>query len=268
MKKIWAALIAVSFILFCLDIPSFAKSNKKIFITAESAILVDLTRNRILYSKNIHNKCAPASTIKILTALVALEGLGAQKEVEVSKKANGVQPSKIWLSQYATYNSLDLINAVLISSANDASVALAEATAGTEAEFAKIMNKKAGSLGAKHSNFINASGLPAENQYSTAYDLYRITKAAFKNSIIYQIMKKKRETIKDSSGKEIKLINHNKLLFRKTYPLVLGKTGYTKSARHCYAGVAYFDKKEYAIVILKSRKPWDDIEKLLGLVKN
>jgi len=63
------------------------------------------------------------------------------------------------------------------------------------------------------------------------------------------------------------LVNHNKLLLKKSYPLVLVKTGYTKSARHCYSGIAYAKNKEYAIVILRSRKPWTDIDNLLGLVK-
>ena len=268
MRKQYLIFFICVFISFFLIFNCFAKSNNKQFVTAQSAILVDLNKNKILYSKDIHTKRAPASTIKILAALVALEKIGTNTDVKISKTAVSVEPTKIWLAQGAKYNSLDLINAILISSANDASIALAEAVSGSEPEFAKIMTKKARQLGAKNSNFKNASGLPKKNQYSTAYDLYRIVKAAFKNSVIYQTMKKKKEKIKGTLGKEITLTNHNKMLFRKAYPLVLVKTGYTKSARHCFAGVVYFGKRKYAIVILKSRKPWTDIENLLGLIES
>jgi D-alanyl-D-alanine carboxypeptidase len=82
-------------------------------------------------------------------------------------------------------------------------------------------------------------------------------------------MKKKKAAIQSGdTDHEITLINHNRLLFRMSYPLVLGKTGYTKTARHCYASIAYFNDNQYAIVILKSRKPWTDMENLLKLVKN
>ncbi|MDD5617820.1 MAG: D-alanyl-D-alanine carboxypeptidase [Candidatus Omnitrophica bacterium] len=268
MRRFCAVVFCLCFLL-CFVINCFAKTApKSSSITAASAIVVDLKKNKIVYSRSIHAKRAPASTLKILTALIALEKLGPDASVTISRKASLSEPSKIWLKPGEKYRSLDLIKAVLICSANDASVALAEAVAGSESQFAKMMNKKARSLGAKNSNFINASGLPAKNQYSTVYDLYRITKAALKNPVINQIMQKKKTAIQNSDGREISLVNHNKLLFRMTYPLVLGKTGYTKTARHCYASIAYFENKEYAIVILKSRKPWTDMENLLKLIRN
>lgn len=267
MKKSYIKYSLCLFVFFCYVFNSFAKSDKKEFVTAYSAIVVDLKKNKIIYAKNIYSRLAPASTQKVLTALVVLEKLGLNKDVEISRNASVVEPTQIGLDEDETYNSLGLINAVLISSANDASVALAEAAAGSESEFAKMMNKKARSLGARRSNFVNASGLSAKNQYTTAYDLYRIIKAALNNPVIYQIMKKKRESIKNSKGNEITLFNHNKMLFKMRYPLVLGKTGYTRVAKHCYAGIAYFGDKKYAIVILKSRKPWLDIKNLLNLIK-
>ena len=144
---------------------------------------------------------------------------------------------------------------------------MAEAVSGTEEEFARKMNEKAKSFGAKESNFTNASGLPSKNQYSTTYDLYRITKAAIKNDDVYNIMRKKKKKIKGTKGKEITLVNHNKLLFKKSYPLVLLKTGYTKPAKHCYAGKIYYKGRQYVFAFLKSRKPWQDIEKLIQLIK-
>lgn len=275
MNRILRFLIIFLFVLFCIENQSFAKSKKqsksrkKDSISAEAVILVDVSKNKILYSLRIHKKYAPASTVKILTALVALEELGENTNVKISKKASQVEPSKLWLTEGQIYNSLDLINAVLISSANDASVALAEAVAQTEEGFAKKMDKRAKQLGAKNSRFMNASGLPAKNQYSTAYDLYRITKAALKNPDICNIMKKKKEKIKcvNGNGKEYTLINHNKLVFKNSNPTILLKTGYTKSAKHCYAGKIYMNGKEYVFAFLKSRNPWDDIDYLVSLIK-
>jgi D-alanyl-D-alanine carboxypeptidase (penicillin-binding protein 5/6) len=271
LKKFLSALIIFFFIFFCFAHQSFAKTKKKSSkseaVTAKAVILVDVTRNKILYSRNIHRKFFPASTVKLLTAYIALEELSPDSQVRISAKASQAESSKVWLPKGARFSSLDLINAVLLASANDASVALAEAVSGTEAEFAKKMNKKAKSFGTKNSNFNNASGLPSKNQYSTAYDLYRIAKAVLGNQEICNIMRKKKDKIESSAGKSIVFSNHNKLLFRKSYPVVLLKTGYTKSARHCYAGKIYLNGKEYVFAFLKSRKPWDDINSLIKIIK-
>ncbi|MFC1646126.1 D-alanyl-D-alanine carboxypeptidase family protein [Candidatus Omnitrophota bacterium] len=267
MKRLFAVFTTSLFILSCCRVFSFAESKNQKLVTAQSAILVDVTANRVLYSKKRHKKFAPASTIKILTGLIAIEELGLNKNVKISKKASQAEPTKIWLPQGAVYKSGDLINAVLISSANDASVAVAEAASGSEWRFAKKMTEKAKELGAKNSNFLNASGLPAKGQYSTAYDLYRIMKGAVKNDHVYNIMRQKIKKIKGTKGKTIKLVNHNKLLFKKSYPLVVLKTGYTKSAKHCYVGKIYYKGRQYVFAFLKSRKPWRDIDRFIKLIK-
>jgi len=267
--------ILIYFIVFSLFIPSswaaskkLKKSKKKYIFTAASAIIVNLDNDKIIYKKDIYAKHEPASTLKLLTALIALEDLGIKKGVKVSKKATLAEPSKIWLTEGATFNSLDLVKAALMSSANDACVAIAEAVSGSESEFANAMNKRAKKLGAKSSNFVNASGLPAKKQYTTAYDLYRIAKTALDNPVIYNIMKTRKCSINGDQGSSINLRNHNKLLFRKKHSdTILVKTGYTKSARHCYAGVVYIGNKRYAIVILRSRKPWADIASLVDFIK-
>lgn len=267
MKRILAVFTTCLFVISCCGVFSFAESKNQKLVTAESAILVDVTANKVLYSKKRHRKLAPASTIKVLTGLIAIEELGLDKNVKISKRASRTQPTKVWLSEGAVYSSGDLINAVLISSANDASVAVAEAVSGSEWRFAQKMNKRAKELGAKNSNFLNASGLPVKGQYSTAYDLYRIMKGAIKNDHVYDIMRRKRKKIKGTKGKTIKLKNHNKLLFKKSYPLVVLKTGYTKSAKHCYVGKIYYKGRQYVFAFLKSRKPWSDIDAFLRLIK-
>ncbi len=262
------------FVVFGISPFSYAKAKKKrsssaagSAFSAQAIIIVDVTKNRTLYSRNSHARYAPASTVKLLTALVALEQLGMKSQVRISRKAANTEPTKIWVSAGDSYRSGDLINAILVSSANDASVALAEAAAGSEREFAKRMNRRARKLGAKNSNFINASGLPGKGQYTTAYDLYRIAKAATANTTLNAILRKRKETIKSSRGKTTNLTNHNKLVFRRKYPVVLLKTGYTRSARHCYAGRIYLNGREYVFAFLKSGKPWTDIDKIISFIK-
>ncbi|MFC1709703.1 D-alanyl-D-alanine carboxypeptidase family protein [Candidatus Omnitrophota bacterium] len=267
MKRLFIELTTCLFILSCCSFLSFAESKNQKLVTAQSAILVDVTANRVLYSKKRHKKFAPASTIKVLTGLIAIEQLGLKKNVKISRKASKAEPTKVWLPEGAVYKSGDLINAVLISSANDASIAVAEAVSGSEWRFTQLMNKRAKAMGAKNSNFLNASGLPVKGQYSTVYDLYRIMKAAIKNDDVYNIMRTKRKKIKGTKGKTIKLVNHNKLLFKKSYPLVVLKTGYTKAARHCYVGKIYYNGRQYVFAFLKSRKPWSDINAFINLIK-
>ena len=146
-------------------------------------------------------------------------------------------------------------------------MALAEAVAGTQEEFARLMNEKAKALGAKESYFSNPTGLPDRRQLTSAYDLTLITRAAFSKPFIASVMKKKVVVIAGSDGKRIVRQNHNKMLWRVPYPLVLGKTGYTIAAKHCYAGIAYYDDKRVSIVFMKSRKPWPDVYSILSLSK-
>jgi len=244
--------------------PSSAIPSKKISITAKAAILVDCNSDEFVFSKNIDEQLACASTTKLLTALVALEQLGTETQVKISQNSWNVEPSKAGLKKGAYYTSGDLVRAALIASSNDACVALAEAVAGSEEKFAVLINEKAKRLGAVNSNFVTSSGLPAKDHYSTVYDFYLIARAALRNSFINAAMRNKKIVIEGSDNKKITLRNHNKLLFRWSSPLVLGKTGYTRKARHCYAGIIYYEGRQYAIVILKSRKPWHDIENLLA----
>ncbi|MFC1809690.1 peptidoglycan-binding protein [Candidatus Omnitrophota bacterium] len=232
-------------------------------VTARSAIIMDYYTGRIIYSKYRNTRRLPASTLKLLTAMVALDNAQTSKRFRVSRKASLSPASKIFIRQGETYSVADLVKAIVISSANDAAVCVAEGIAGTEYKFSRKMNAKARSLGCKNSNFTNASGLPDDNQYTTAYDMARITRAAYKYPLIRKYMKSKYESIRRPSGKKIKLKNHNKLLWN--YPMsVHGKTGYTRKARHCFACVAQYRNKRVVIVMLKSTGKWNDVRKLVA----
>jgi D-alanyl-D-alanine carboxypeptidase (penicillin-binding protein 5/6) len=254
----------LSFILipiFFLSIVGFSKRN--IYLTAESALLMDPWSKRIIYSKNPHQKLAPASTIKIMTALIALKKSDLKKRVVVSKLAASMEPSKVYLKEGEGYFVDDLAKAVLLNSSNDASVALAEGIAGSQEKFVKAMNDMTDKLGARNTNFRNSSGLPAKNQYSTAYDLALIVRSAMKNKRFTEIIKIKETEIKElESGRRIKLRNHNKSLWKEKPYSIYGKTGYTIKAKHCFAGYIEYKKKKLIVVILRSKKPWLDLEAL------
>lgn len=243
---------------------SHKRNRRSSTVTAQAVYALDLTNRKVLYSRNAKKKFYPASTTKLLTALVVLDRMSLDRRVPVSRRAVDAAPTKAGLTCGATYSVCDLLKVLLATSANDAGVALAEAVAGSEPAFARLMNQKAKSLGAFDSHFENATGLPNPRQVTTAYDLSVITRAALSHDFIAAVMKQKVVSICGTDEKEITRPNHNKLLWRIDEPCVLGKTGYTKAAGHCYAGIAYYDDRRVSVVILKSRKPWRDICLILG----
>jgi len=244
-------------------IPLFGFSGKGIYLTAESAILMDPISKKIIYSKNPHKKLAPASTVKIMTALIALKKADLKKEVVISGLAASMEPSKIYIKKGEVYLLEDLVKAALLNSGNDASVAIAEGVAGSHERFVKMMNQMVYSLGARNTNFKNSTGLPSKNQYTTAYDLALIVRAAMRESYFNEVIRTAQTEIKElRSGRIIKLRNHNKALWKDTPYSIYVKTGYTRKARHCFAGYIEYKNKKRIVVILKSKKPWQDLEVL------
>lgn len=240
----------------------FAK--EAIHITSYSAILMSAGNKKILYAKNPHMKLAPASTVKIMTALVVLKNSSLDKNVTVSAYATSMPPSKIHLKKGEVYDTGDLLKALLLNSGNDASVALAESVAGTEKGFVDMMNGMARKIGCKNTRFKTSNGLPAKGQYSTAYDLALIVREAIRDKRILDIMEMRNAEIKElNSNRCIKLRNHNKTLWKDTSYSLLGKTGYTFRAGQCFAGYIHYDKGRSAIVaILKGKRLWTDLREL------
>lgn len=238
---------------------------KKIGLSAKSAIIMDKNREKVLYKKNPHLRMPVASTAKILTAIIVVERLNLKENVIVSKRAAGISPSKVYLTENAAYEVEDLLKALLMSSANDAGVALAEAVSGSEVEFVKLMNGRAKSLGARNSFFLNATGLPegGKRQYSTVYDLALIMREALTYPQLEAIMKTKRAAINRKEGDKICIRNHNKFLWRKDNTLI-GKTGYTRKARHCFLGIFYKGRRKLIVAILGSRNVWPDLDYLMA----
>ncbi|MCG2711287.1 MAG: serine hydrolase [Candidatus Omnitrophica bacterium] len=239
-------------------------SKQSTLLTAKSAIVMDAQSGAVLFEKNPNLRLPAASTVKVLTAVMAADKLDFEMMLSISKRAAGIAPSKAYLSEKESYKVKDLVLCVLMSSANDAGVALAEAMAETEFKFSLLMNRQAKSWGAKNSFFLNATGLPEykKKQYSTVYDLALFMRKCVEYPALTQMMKKKYVSIYGSDGKEIKLRNHNRFLWRDSNNLI-GKTGYTRGAKHCFLGLFSKGNKKFIVAIQGSRKPWDDLEYLI-----
>jgi D-alanyl-D-alanine carboxypeptidase len=261
-KKILIISLLVVFIASGIVVPLPAYAFTPIPISATSAVLMDSSTNQLLYAKNLNMKRAPASTTKLLTALVVLDQLDLNSVVTVPQFAEGVEPSKIHLKWGEKYRTRDLVKATLINSANDAAETLAVAAAGSSPEFANLMNKKARSLGCRDSHFVRASGLPAEDQYSTALDMALIMQAARKNQFLFDTLKTKTTTITSLDGRRIFLKNHNKMLLRGNNE-VIGKTGWTRTAKHCFVGQIKLFGRKAIISILGSRSAWKDLRTIM-----
>ena len=231
-------------------------------ITASSAVLFDVATQKFIYAKAPHLRRPPASTTKILTALVVLERASPQTVVRIPGWARSIEPSKVYLRPGEHYLIRDLIHATLISSANDASEVLAVVTAGSRAKFAQWMNDRARRMGCRNTHFVNPSGLPSPQQYSTSYDLALIMREARKNSFIVDSLGQKYHLIRSIEGRKISLKNHNRLLWR-AHRLVIGKTGYTRRGRHCFVGRIKWGGREILISLLGSHRLWQDLKVLL-----
>jgi D-alanyl-D-alanine carboxypeptidase len=245
-------------------LPFFASAAP--LIHARAAVAVDADTGEILYDKNSNRRLPPASTAKLMTAIVALEQGDLSKVVTVSKNAARAAPSKAGFREGDKITLESLLYASLVQSANDAAVALAEAVAGSEKQFVRLMNRKAASLGARNTRFINSNGLPGTNQYTTALDLSKILSYALKFSKLREIIGTPETKIETEDGRVFFLRNTTELLWRDAKVLG-GKTGYTHNARHCFVGAAATERKQVIVALLgsPSRKSlWAETELLIN----
>lgn len=234
-------------------------------LSSEAALLMDMENGQLLYSKNAGQMMYPASTTKILTALVVIKNSNLEDRVKVSLNAASVGGSHVGLQEGEILRLADLLYILLLSSGNDAATALAEHTGGSVEHFAQMMNDQARALGAVNSNFTNPHGLHNPDHYTTAGDLAIIAREAMKNPVFRKIagtyhFNTERTLPKAVKGiPQVDFVNHNKLM-RPGYSLafegVTGvKTGYTDEAGQCLVASAQRDGRELLTVVLKSGSP-------------
>lgn len=227
-------------------------------ISAQSVVIIDARSGQLIWAKDPDEPRQPASTIKVITGLIAINSLKRHDVVPVSDHAAQMPRSKIYLDTKQFYLADDLINAVLLASANDASVALAEKIAGSEEQFARLMSQHAKKWGAKNTICQTASGLTAEGQQTTARDLALIFRHAMGNKDFVQRMGKRSGST--SCGKALN--NHNKALWRID-GAVAGKTGFTNAARQTYVGQFTRNGRSIIVALMGSETMWVDLKKLV-----
>ena len=234
-------------------------------VSAEAAILIEADTGTILYAKNIHQKEYPASITKTLTTLIASETCSWDELVTFSTDAvfdidRGSNHIAIDVGEKLTME--ECLNAILIRSANEVSLAVAEHICGGPWEdFAVIMNERAKELGCLNSNFVNPNGLPNENHYTTAYDMAMIGKAFFANEALCKITQTPMLRIYPSEYQPDEITEVNKMELIPTgkyaYEYLVGcKTGYTNDARSTLISCAEKDGMRLICVVLNDESPY------------
>jgi len=222
-------------------------------IQAKSAILMDYETGTILYEKNPHEKLPIASLTKIMTILLALEAidegqLKLDDTVTISEYASSMGGSQVFLHEGETLTVDSLMKAIVVASGNDASVAIAEKLAGTHEVFVSKMNERAKELGMTNTNFVNATGLPADNHYSTAYDVALMSKELLKHPLFFKWSTIWVDTLEESRNKT-ELANTNRLV--RFYEGSDGiKTGSTQEAGYCLSATAKRGNMRLLAVVL------------------
>lgn len=267
--KFTTALIMAFLILLSNVLPAYAlSSSSPPEIHGTGAYLIDVQSGQTLYSKNGDLPLQPASTTKIMTGLLAIENGKLDDVVTLSSTLLNYQivyGTRIYLEPGEQMTLRNLLYALMLNSANDAAVGIAEYIGGDLTHFVSMMNEKAKSLGLKNTTFKNPSGLTEAGHVTTAHDLARIAQTAYSNPIFRDYIQTQRHTIpRTKPNVPTEMINENKLLAKDTYVNGM-KTGYTAAAQNCLVVSASKDGRDLIGVILQSpgREIYTDMENLL-----
>ena len=249
MKRAISLLLLPCLWFLCLPLAAAAEAPA---VSAKSMIVIHADSGRTLYEKNADERMLIASTTKIMTALVALENCDPLEEVLIKPEYTGVEGSSIYLTAGDTYTLEELLYGLILSSGNDAAVAIACHVAGSVEQFAQLMNEKAAALGLQNTSFQNPHGLDAAEHYGSARDLAVIMAAAMRLETFAAIT-----AAKSFSAHGLTFVNHNKLLWN--YDGCLGgKTGYTQAAGRSLVSCAERDGLRLICVTLADPDDWRD----------
>jgi len=262
MKQIKKLIFSTLIIFFLLGNVSNSANLK---IDSGAALLVETSSDKIIYEKNINTKMYPASVTKILTAILVLENCNLTDIATVSSNAVNSIPTGYVNAKLQPGEELsirDLLYVLMVSSANDSAVVLAEHVAGTVENFSDMMNEKAISIGCTGTHFVNPNGIHNVNHYTTANDLYLMAKYGMQNSTFREIVSKTSCTLPAtnrypatdrtfSTTNELIRINNNTRPDNYYYKYATGiKTGYTSEAKNCLVASAFRDNLEFIAVVL------------------
>jgi serine-type D-Ala-D-Ala carboxypeptidase (penicillin-binding protein 5/6) len=231
---------------------------------------MDAATGKIIYQKEPDLRLPPASTTKVVTAILTLEsGRNLHDSLKVSKEATRVPATKLYLRPGQEVTIEELLYGIMLASANDASMVLAEGIGGSVERFADLMTKKAHQVGAINTHFSNPHGLTAPDHYSTAKDLAILFRYAMKNPTFREIVQTKFSSVSTTAvvrkkvvPRRISVRNHNRLLWNFD-GAIGGKTGYTHAAQKCFVGAVERNGNTLIVAILGARDQWGDTKRLL-----
>ena len=252
MKRLFAGMTAA--LLAVILVFSFPASA----LSAQSAVLLDCSTGRILYSKQADRQSLIASTTKIMTALIVCEQCNVLDRVKIPQEAVGIEGSSMYLQAGEILTVQELLYGLMLHSGNDAAVALAIYCSGTVEGFVQLMNDKARLLGLRNTHFENPNGLDAQNHYSTASDLAHLAAYAMCNPIFTKIVSTKTVKVGDRFLK-----NHNKLLWQLQGADGV-KTGYTRAAGRILVSSAVCDGRRLVAVTINAPNDWQDHIQLMN----
>ena len=229
--------------------------------THRSHVLIETHSGKILTEQNAHERHPIASVTKLMTILLTLEeidnnNLSLTENIIVSENASDMGGSQIFLDANKEYSVENLLKSVILASANDSSVALAEHIAGSESNFVARMNERANELGLTNTNYSNCTGLPSNNGYSSAYDQALVLKQVISHDIYHNYSSIWMEDFVHPSGRITQMTNTNKL--SKFYEgCTGGKTGSTNQAKYCLAVSATRNNSSNIAVVLGAENSKD-----------
>ncbi len=233
-------------------------------ISARHAIMIDAQSGRTLFQKFADSPVQVASTQKLLTALLVVDRGDLDGRVVIAREDTQVEPGKLYVRPGQSYSRLTLLSAMMVKSENDAAAALARDHSGSMAAFADAMNRKAWSIGARNSRFVNSHGLPGP-QHSSARDMARVAFRAYREPVLRRMMNTQYYTFVFADGRTKTLETTNKLLKRSSIFNGM-KTGYTFAAGRCLISSATFNGRDVILVQFGSKTSciFDDAAKMMG----
>lgn len=259
--------------LVTINLMPLSKAETMMASNCDSAILMESMTGEVVFEKNSHYKRAPASMTKVMSLKIIFDNykdgrFTMDDLVTTSEYASSMGGSQIFLAVGEQMKVKDLIKSIVIASANDACVAMAEFIGGTETSFVEMMNKEAEKMGLKDTHFVNATGLPAENHYTTAYDMAVMSKYLINEhgNEILPISSRYDDYVREGTEKQFWLVNTNKLI--KFVEGVDGlKTGWTEKAGYCLTATMYKNNIRFIAVgmgCLTSKQRNSDIVDMLN----
>jgi D-alanyl-D-alanine carboxypeptidase (penicillin-binding protein 5/6) len=232
-------------------------------VHASASVLIESKSGAVLFAKNEDQQRAPASTTKMMTAIVALEKGNLNQIVKVSRRAANTPGSSIWLRAGERITIRELLKGMMLQSGNDGSMAVAEGISGNMESFVDLMNRKAKEIGALNTNFRNPHGLRAPSHYTTALDLALIARYGLEKPQFAGLVKQKTAIVKwAEQNREMGVTNTNRLLWGLEGADGV-KTGTTNEAGYCLVASATRDGKQLIAVVLNSGNRWGDCGRLL-----